>query len=106
VAEETVKGVRDDGSKIEVSAPSDTGTTSKTGAELMQEGKTPESPTPSVSMSKFGDPNAPSAMTAPEGFGKARFNPRTGMPETGFYGHLTADKFKKTSIIGTTGRVR
>ena len=100
---ETVSGVRDDGSKIEVSASSDKGQSSPTGAELMASGKEIDSPTPEVSGSKYGDPNAPK-MEIPKIV--SRFNPRTGLPDTGFYGHYLPEHFKKTSIISTKGRVR
>jgi hypothetical protein len=97
------EGFRGDGTKIEVSAPSDKGQSSPTGAELMAAGKEPSSPTPEISGSKFGDPNAPK-MEIPKI--ASRFNPRTGMPDIGFYGHYLPSHFKKTSIINTKGRVR
>lgn len=100
---ETVSGVRDDGSKITVSAPSDKGQSSPTGAELMASGKEPSSPTPEISTSKYGDPNAPKMETPKIA---SRFNPRTGLPDTGFYGHYLPSHFKKTNIISTKGRVR
>src|SRR5574343_125786 len=98
---ESVSGVRDDGSKIEVTNAKDMGDSSPTGKELMSKnmGSTPDAP---VSSSKYGDPNAglhggQSGMMALQHLAAGKIDNR-------FYGHYLPNHFKKTSHISTTGR--
>ena len=106
-----VEGYRKDvsgeytGEKISVTAPQDMGDSPRTGAELMQEGKEPQSPTPSAGKmdgGKYGDPQAPAIQAGMQ----AIQHLAAGKLDRRFYGHILPEQFKKTSIISTTGRVR
>lgn len=55
-----------------------------------------------LSTSKYGDPNAPQSQ---QGM-MALQHLAAGKVDNRFYGHTLPQHFKKTSIIGTTGRVR
>ena len=97
MAEEYLEGVRDDGTKIEVTQKSDTGEAPKS----KDMGSSPSEP---LVGSKFGDPNAglhgaQQGMMALQHLAAGRIDKR-------FYGHFLPEHFKKTSIISTKGRVR
>jgi hypothetical protein len=98
VAEEYLEGVRDDGSKIEVTKQDDLGDAPKS--------KDMGSPSPSESLStsKFGDPNA--GLHGNQSGMMAISHLAAGRVDKHFYGHFLPEHFKKTSIISTSGRVR